>query len=131
MIRRRHLFYISSISLAIHCATLVFVSVVFYPVLDELQSVMPYIKHITEPSTLEHVVLSAVRTSNVSSEVINHLSAETEDIITTFNEDLRLSLAQAETAMGQHLSTLETSFAKLVQQSEQRILAAMKQRPPV
>lgn len=125
------MFYISSISLAIHCATLVFVSVVFYPVLDELQSVMPYIKHITEPSTLERVVISAVRTSNVSSVVINHLSAGTEDIITTFNEDLRSSLARAETTVAQNLSTLETSFAKLLQQSEQRILAAMKQRPPV
>lgn len=100
---------------------------VFYPVLDELQSVMPDIKHITKPSTLEEGIVSALKTSNVSAQVVSHLSAEVEDTLNTFAADIRLSLSRAEVATQRNISAVEIYMAKLVKESEERILAAIQQ----
>tara|TARA_B100000579_G_scaffold290477_1_gene241205 strand:+ start:225 stop:614 length:390 start_codon:yes stop_codon:yes gene_type:complete len=77
MINKRHIFLVALISLSIHCASLIFIAVVFYPIMDDLRLVIPAVQHITTEKTLLNIMEKAINDYNMTYLIKQQLNSAT------------------------------------------------------
>ena len=79
-----------------HCATLIFVSVVFYPIMDDLKTVIPSVEHITKETTLMKIMNRAINDYNITDLVNKQIQSVVLDIEKKINNSFTFEINELE-----------------------------------
>lgn len=130
MIKRRHIFLVTVISVLIHCATLIFVAVVFYPIMNDLRDVIPSVKHITRPETFMEIIKNSVADENITGIIDDRIQFVTHSLkeeVLNLQRQMVLDVTTSKITLKEEVSSIRKQIVQDTTRSEQNLKEVFKQ----